>query len=59
MFRWAFTFLVAALVVAPFAFGAVRPEVAAIGQGVFALFAALAVVTGAIAYDRRRRREGD
>jgi len=58
MFRWAFTFLIAGGIVAPFAFGNVRPDVAGVAQGVVAICAALFIITGAIAYDRRRRRSG-
>ena len=58
MFRWAFTFLIAGVIVAPFALGNVRPDVESVAQGVLAICAVLFIITGAIAYDRRRRRSG-
>lgn len=57
MIQWAFLLFVLTLVSAPFAFGDVRPHVATVAQGLFALFALLfiAAASAAVQHWRDRR----
>ena len=57
MLQWAFTFFVATLITVPFAFGAMRPGVETVAQGLFALFLALFLGAAVLAFRNRRRSE--
>jgi len=58
MIQWAFTFFIATLITIPFAFGNMRPDVEAFGQGFFALFLALFLGSAVQVFRHRRKSEG-
>jgi uncharacterized membrane protein YtjA (UPF0391 family) len=55
MIQWAFTFFIATLITVPFAFGAMRPGVETVAQGLFALFLALFLGAAVLGFRRQRR----
>ena len=57
MIQWAFILFIATLISTPFALGNVRPDVAGVAQGLFALLLVLFLATAGEALRRWRRGE--